>query len=510
MSYSPKVFIDLNTIPVEKLKLDMPVTFMLPKQGGTATAGVLVRNLNPNDCDSLFGAHSILSASIKAFAKVNSAQQINAFPTDITGVAATAEMTDSGTSTSAGKYKIWIDGISYEYNFASGATMLSVYTALVAIINADANRVVQASLNTNNLLLTHKTNGIIGNYTQIAITIYNSDGVVNNCGFTFVGAVAFTGGTGLPTIATLASELENEQTHLVVDYSVISDNTLGIAIIDLLKSRIPADNLLTAGGLFFYTPSASAYAALSNAKYKSGFLFPIGEKIGNNANLRGSYNRNAWYKTLATMIAVEMAIVNPNARTNLIKSGTLYGARRNFGVNLSGYLLPYLNVNTDLNSQDLKGSDIEEFSSTGITCVWSNGTSMEIANEGYTANINPEYEVEKFFGVYLIRFAFQVILFQRLKGDKFKNQKNQEVLRKLIESEIKNLIRECGNQLGEYNWLEYGFDTIAKRDKLESQVNTVLVSVNQANRSRLIASMTIVPLLPYTGIDATVNFSLVI
>ena len=295
-----------------------------------------------------------------------------------------------------------------------------------------------------------------------------------------------------------------------MDYSVISDNTLGIAIIDLLKSRIPADNLLTAGGLFFYTPSASAYAALSNAKYKSGFLFPIGEKIGNNANLRGSYNRNAWYKTLATMIAVEMAIVNPNARTNLIKSGTLYGARRNFGVNLSGYLLPYLNVNTDLNSQDLKGSDIEEFSSTGITCVWSNGTSMEIANEGYTANINPEYEVEKFFGVYLIRFAFQVILFQRLKGDKFKNQKNQEVLRKLIESEIKNLIRECGNQLGEYNWLDYGFDTIAKRDKLESQVNTVLVSVNQANRSRLIASMTIVPLLPYTGIDATVNFSLVI
>jgi hypothetical protein len=500
MAIKPEVLIYNRTASDIVDISNIPVTIIAPSSGGTATAGVLVKNATTKTCDALFGPQSIASASVKAFKAINPNQDLYIFPVadPVGGVKAAATQTLTGTATKAGKYKLTIEGRVYEFSFNSGDDGQDVFDGVRTAIAADTNAMVVAT-GTTTLILTHFHAGLVGNRATIESYIYNTDGEVDNCGFTFAGAVAFTGGTGLPLLTTLAYEIEDIQTHVVYDdYDTVTDNTLGINLIDLVSTRGNAVNRLTYGNLFFYIPvSSSAWRTKknSNAKYLSQFICPYVEKRTTSTNIKGDLHGNASCTMSTRFVAMLTAFLNSNSNILLINptnsTSSLYGNIKNLTKNLSGLVIPTLNATSSI-KDDFTFEEIDEWSALGVTVGRSNGTSIEIANTGYTTS---EKEASKYLSTALVQAYIQQLQYTALKGIKFQNRNVSPQLLSDIKVALVQVIENACN------------DGILVKEELRSMIDKLSVVVNPSKKTEVLAVSTISVRLPNTGITLDITYT---
>jgi len=130
---------------------DHQVLFVGQQTSGSATSGDLQQNIqDDNSWDTLFGANSQLAGMIRDFRAINKATQIDAIGLDDngSGVAATGNVTFTGTATEDGELEI-IVGSERNFSFTIAVsdtdTATDVGAALETALNANANLPVTAA-----------------------------------------------------------------------------------------------------------------------------------------------------------------------------------------------------------------------------------------------------------------------------------------------------------------------------------------------------------------------------
>jgi phage tail sheath gpL-like len=226
---------------------------------GAATAGVLVRITSEDDAAAKFGAGSMLHAMAQAWYAQQRTTALWVYPIADEGpwVAAVATQTVAGTATAAGKVALHAAGRRYEVPVAVGSTATAIRDALVAKVNADPNRLVQAATAAGaTFTLTARNKGEQMNGAKVIHSYF--DGETLPAGITLT-LVDLAGGTGVPSLTPLVTALGDEQFDCIA--SAYTDVT-SVATLDadLVARWGPLDQ---ADGMAFIT-SPLAYATLAS------------------------------------------------------------------------------------------------------------------------------------------------------------------------------------------------------------------------------------------------------
>lgn len=159
---------------------------------GTAEAGTAIQVTRAAEADALFGAGSMLSGMVKAIKSSNSYMETWAIALEdnLTGVAATLDLTVGGPATGAGTINLLIAGINVQAGVDSGDSLEIIAQALHEAINANSQLPVSSTLTdplTGALTLTAKHKGECGNDIEVIVSYYQ--------GQTLPAGVTLTGGT---------------------------------------------------------------------------------------------------------------------------------------------------------------------------------------------------------------------------------------------------------------------------------------------------------------------------
>ncbi len=164
-----------------------------------------------------FGAGSVLANQVAAFLAVNRIHKLYCIAIDdlSAGVKATAKITFGGTATASGIVSFMIGGRNYQVAVAATDTDDDVSAALVAEIQADTLRMVDAAVdgtdaNETNLTARHK--GEFGNDIDIQHSYF--DGEALPAGIT-ASIAAMASGAGNPDVDEVWPVLGDEQFILV-------------------------------------------------------------------------------------------------------------------------------------------------------------------------------------------------------------------------------------------------------------------------------------------------------
>lgn len=130
------------------------------------------------DAVSLFGAGSPAHRMWRRIVKVNPSARVSVIcPADVPGAAATGTITFSGTATSAGSLKVFVDEESFEISVAKDATAASIAAALVPVINAKTSLAVSASASGATVTLTDKVKGEQAHFSRYNAMLFGVTGL---------------------------------------------------------------------------------------------------------------------------------------------------------------------------------------------------------------------------------------------------------------------------------------------------------------------------------------------
>ena len=209
--------------------------------GGTATSGELQENvLTTVNANSLFG-NSMVTNMFKVARAVNPNTRIDVIglADNGSGTDATGSVAFTGTATAAGTLVIRAGDYqdnAYSLTIASGTTAAAAATALVALVNADADRMVQASATSGTVTLTAINAGTEGNSIPVTVT-----GTVAGIGST---VTAMSGGAGDPDTTNVLDAIGQMRYQ-----NIVAPSYARTAILPVLNDRWNVANRIQDGVL---------------------------------------------------------------------------------------------------------------------------------------------------------------------------------------------------------------------------------------------------------------------
>jgi phage tail sheath gpL-like len=242
--------INITKAPAEQSISNAPQKVLIVGQqtGSVYTSGSLVESIgNANIEIGNFGKGSQISEMVKAFKSANQVTRLDAIALDDngSGVQATGSVAFSGTATESGALVVSVGSrINHKYSvsIASGDTATQIGDALVALINADAHKIVSASNTTGTVTLTANNAGTYGNGIGLEVK-----GIV---GGVTPSVTAMTGGATDPVLTGLFDVIGETRYQTIIfpgnyDVTVVADSHTSTS--SLLDPRWNEDNAILDG-----------------------------------------------------------------------------------------------------------------------------------------------------------------------------------------------------------------------------------------------------------------------
>lgn len=164
------------------------------------------------------GAGSQLAQMAEAYFNNNSSVECYILPIadPEAGIAATGQITVTGTATAAGTIYLYIYNALIQINVAKDDTASTIATSIASAVTAYTELPVSASASSETVTLTAKHKGIIGNDIQIALNLGgDANGEATPAGIT-LAITAMASGTGVPDISDAIANIGDEQFDFVV------------------------------------------------------------------------------------------------------------------------------------------------------------------------------------------------------------------------------------------------------------------------------------------------------
>lgn len=236
---------------------------------GLAAAGTLVRITSEDDAAQQFGRGSLLHAQARAWYAQQRSVELWVYPLADGGgwVKATSTLTLSGTATEAGSVILHIAGRRYAQPVQVGGTAAALQSSLIAAIQADADRLVDASAGSGtNVTLTARNGGEPFNGVKVVSNYYQ--GERTPAGLT-VGVADFAGGVGAPALAPLFAAMGDEQFD-VLAFASSDAATLAAVDVELVNRFGPTEQT---DGIAFYASALdfglmTTFSALLNSPHQ--------------------------------------------------------------------------------------------------------------------------------------------------------------------------------------------------------------------------------------------------
>lgn len=303
MSGETKIFepnIQVPLVPAgPNVSVDPKITTMIGQMTtGTATAGVLLEDVDVNTENALFGADSMIATMVRNFRKYNLVSQINAIPLDDngSGADATGTVTFGGTTASEnGNILIHVGSEDRIYNVpvAISDTPTAVGDAFAALVTADTSALVDAVNVTGTVTLTAVNAGTVGNSIGIQFS-----GTVAGITTTIV---AMASGATDPVMTGIAALIVN-RTDIVMPHEYGIDT-----FVTLLDTRFNSDNIALDGRLITAITDTKANLVVVLDAENSQSLVIFGDKPVAKATKTGSaifempYNKSSQFQGIRTL-----------------------------------------------------------------------------------------------------------------------------------------------------------------------------------------------------------------
>lgn len=213
----PNVYIEIDNTRADQGSSIQPYQILAIGQrlsAGTKAAGVLVQISSASQAREYFGAGSLLAQQCAKIRDVNKANKLWAIALndDVAGVAASATLTITGTATEAATVYLYIGGRRYKTAVLTTDTVTNIAANIASTVNADADRIVQATSALGVVTLTARNKGSFGNEIDMRLNFFSDE--TTPAGLTIV-KTAFTSGATNPDITTALSVLTEDQYNII-------------------------------------------------------------------------------------------------------------------------------------------------------------------------------------------------------------------------------------------------------------------------------------------------------
>jgi phage tail sheath gpL-like len=168
---------------------------------------------------TLYGQGSMVHRMVKYYKGNNKVTELKvmSIDDDVAGVQATAKLTISGPATADGTLAVYIAGQKVSIAVAKDDIADDMATALQAAIAAEGDlpcTAVVNGVNANEVDLTAKHKGLIGNELDVRVNYFSSDAYPAGVS---IAITAFAGGTGSPDVAEIIAALPDDQFNVIIN-----------------------------------------------------------------------------------------------------------------------------------------------------------------------------------------------------------------------------------------------------------------------------------------------------
>ena len=245
---------------------------------GTKPALEAVTVTSVSNAKTYFGAGSMLARMAEKYLQNNSSNRLVCVALDDlgAGVAATSKLTIAGTATAAGILVVYTGGRKYSYGVAATDTAASIATGLAAMINADQERAVDAVAAADDVDLTARNAGVVGNSLALEVNFFDGDELPEGITTT---VTPFANGAGNPDVAEVFTVIGEDQYVLVS--SPYRDTANLISMETELTSRFGAVRQNDGYAVYAAKDSLSGLSTLGDSR-NSQFTTIVGYQGGLN------------------------------------------------------------------------------------------------------------------------------------------------------------------------------------------------------------------------------------
>jgi phage tail sheath gpL-like len=321
----PQTSFAITSAPQTVTNAPQRVLVIGQKNGGTATAGQLVKEVgsSASDIAALFGSQSMITDMLKRFRKYNTVSRLDAIALDDpTGTKEERKITFGGGNAPAnGTFSLAIQNKTdhtMNVSIASGDTPDNVATKVAAAITAQAAK---------GLLFTAVVNG--SNTNEVDITFVHDGTVGNSVTFEII-SLAFAGqtavlsetaaGTGSPDVSNVFDVIGDLRYQTIVWPSEYTKSVVG----DFLDSRFNITNDVRDGVALMTETNSAANLKAESLVLNSQSVVLFGNKSASNANYVGGHIFDFNASTSAQVAAYRALRLTPdqNIASLLVNPGT--------------------------------------------------------------------------------------------------------------------------------------------------------------------------------------------
>lgn len=216
----PFVYVEFDTSRAQQGPSVQPYQSLLIGQrlsGGSKPAGQLDRLTSESQARQYYGAGSMLHHMAKAYFQDNKVTPLFAIALDDDGgaVAAAGSVLFGGSSIEAGTLSLMLAGKRYRVSVAAGDTPAAICAAIVAEVQADAERQVDAAVNggtPEQMDLTARQAGEAGNELDVRFNYFEGEELPVNL---TAAITPFAGGSANPDISSAITAMGEEQFNVI-------------------------------------------------------------------------------------------------------------------------------------------------------------------------------------------------------------------------------------------------------------------------------------------------------
>jgi phage tail sheath gpL-like len=345
---------------------------------GTATSGVLYKDVLLSDYNTLFGRRSIISNMLRTMTNVFnlalSKIRIDVIPLDdpTSGTQFESDILFTGPATEAGTLTFIIGSEydnKYEIDVANTDSAADIATSLVAAITADINAPFTATLSTATAQIKSVHKGTIGNNLTVKM-----DGTV--AGVTYTNTE--TAGTGSPVLTNVFDVIGITRYQRIVWSDKFDLDT----VVDFLKARFNTTNSIQDGVAVITTSDTLSNLITLGNSYNTQVLTILnGGLLQTGANFKGSLIVEISEKTSACFAAYCAIKLTENANLTSFITASITSTDSLGGMHMASF--PYFNTlmlnhipcNTNLYwSQD----EQDQLAAAGITLFGNDENNLNV------------------------------------------------------------------------------------------------------------------------------------
>lgn len=214
---TPGVFVEFDTSNAQQGPAVQEYVALVVGQrlsSGTKAAGTIDQITSASQARQFYGAGSMLSAMMEKFLAENKINTVYAYAfNDAAGASASGSIDVDVTTAEDGVIAVIIAGRRYRATVGAGDTATAIALALQTVIQADADRQVDAAINgvdDSIIDLTYRHVGEVGNELDL-----RQDPDIDRAGGVTMAFTGFSGGTGNPDASALVTAMGETQFHVI-------------------------------------------------------------------------------------------------------------------------------------------------------------------------------------------------------------------------------------------------------------------------------------------------------